>query len=703
MQEALNILRDTFGYQAFRFNQAEIIESLVCGQDVLALMPTGGGKSLCYQIPAILREGTGVVVSPLIALMQDQVDALSQVGVNAAFLNSSLTASEVKTIENELLNGQYQLLYVAPERILSPACLDLLAKIKISLFAIDEAHCVSQWGHDFRPEYQQLAALHQIFPDVPRIALTATADHSTRQEIIDQLALVNAKKFINSFDRPNIQYVISESQNNRNQLWDFIQTQQPHDSGIVYCLSRKKVEATAQWLQSKGRNALPYHAGLSNDIRQKNQQEFLREPGVIIVATIAFGMGIDKPDVRFVAHLSLPKSIEAYYQETGRAGRDGQAAMAWMAYGLQDVITLRQMMQQSNAQQSYKLVSQQKLEAMLGLCEMISCRRQALLEYFGETLTAPCGNCDNCLAPPKTWDASIAAQKALSCVYRTGQRFGVAYVTDVLLGKADDRIIKHGHEQISTFGVGNELSVAQWRSLFRQLVAQGYLSVNHDLYGALQLNQKSRAVLKGLQTILARESVKISAANTSKKSAVAEVHRELFEALKELRKLLADSQGVPPYVIFHDASLIEMATKRPENAQDFKFIHGVGERKLTLYGKDFLKVIKQFKLPEAVNKEFSDTVNQSILLYTQQLSVAEIAQQRGLTENTIYSHLSQAIKAGDLDPLQVLQISQQEYQSITQSLQMFNPEEKGLMSKVFGLLEEKYSYGVIRCVAALEC
>ncbi len=702
MQQAQNILQSVFGYDSFRLNQAEIVDALIAGDDVLALMPTGGGKSLCYQIPALVRNGTGVVVSPLIALMQDQVDALALVGVNAVYLNSTLTPAQIRQTEQALINREVDILYVAPERLLSPQCLDLLKQCEISLFAIDEAHCVSQWGHDFRPEYQQLAILHEQFPNIPRIALTATADKRTRQEIVAQLNLQQAKQFINSFDRPNIQYHICEAQNSRQQLWNFIQTNHAEDSGIIYCLSRKKVEATAEWLQQKGKAALPYHAGLSSEERQRHQQLFLREPSVIIVATIAFGMGIDKPDVRFVAHLSLPKSIEAYYQETGRAGRDGLPANAWMAYGLQDVITLRQMMQQTDASEQFKAISQQKLEAMLGLCELIACRRQPLLAYFDEALSEPCGNCDNCLQPPQTWDATVAAQKALSCVYRTGQRFGVAYVVDVLSGKADERILRNRHDKISTFGMGTDLNNAQWRSLFRQLIAQGYIYVEHEQFGALKLAESSRPLLRSECQLMARKPDKRETKKQQSKQQVSGIHQTLLDSLKLLRKKLADEQGVPPYVIFHDTTLIQMVEKRPRNSTELQYISGVGERKLKLYGEAFLTEIKAHALPELVQKEFSDTVNQTLVLFSQDISVSDIARQRQLTENTIYNHLSEAIASGLLDPMAVVNISDADYQLVVQSLNAYADQEQGRMKQVFQALDERFSYGVIRCIEAAE-
>lgn len=704
MQRAYHLLKQTFGYDDFRLNQAEIIQALLQGEDVLALMPTGGGKSICYQIPAIVREGVGIVISPLIALMQDQVDALEQLGIKAAFLNSTLTREQVINTEQALREGHYDLLYIAPERLLTQATLQLLGQLEISLFAIDEAHCVSQWGHDFRPEYQQLRVLHEHFPQVPRIALTATADKATRGEIIEQLNLQRAQQFINSFDRPNIQYTINEGHNSRDQLWRFIESNHASDAGIVYCLSRKKVEATAEWLVKKGRKALAYHAGMSPQQRQQHQQQFLREPGVIMVATIAFGMGIDKPDVRFVAHLSLPKSIEAYYQETGRAGRDGLAANAWMAYGLQDVITLRQMMQQSEANEHYKRVTQQKLESMLGLCELISCRRQALLDYFDEKLQEPCGACDNCLTPPQTWDATVAAQKALSCIYRTGQRFGVAYIVDVLLGKSEQRIIDNKHEQLSTFGIGAEQSVAEWRSLFRQLIAQGYIRVDQEAYGALRLTENARPLLRGENSLKARKPSKPDKVQSKKaqRKQVSSFHQPLLDALKQLRKRLADDQGVPPYVIFHDSTLIQLVESRPGELSQMQFINGIGERKLALYGEEFLTVIKQYPLPEIVNNQLSDTVNESLLLLTENLSIADIAKRRELGESTVYGHLAEAIAAGLIDPLEVLQLDVEDYQLIAQSWHSFEDVVQGRAKQVFNALGGEYNYGIIRCVAAAE-
>ena len=600
--QALKILHSVFGYERFRAPQAEVIGTLMAGRDALVLMPTGGGKSLCFQIPAIARAGTGIVVSPLIALMQDQVAALTQAGVRAAFLNSTLNAGQARTIEAQLLRGELDLLYVAPERLMLERTLDLLASLpKLALFAIDEAHCVSQWGHDFRPEYMGLNVLHERFPDVPRIALTATADEPTRREIIERLKLEDARVFISSFDRPNIRYRIDQSGNGpsaRDRLLRFIRDEHAHDAGIVYCLSRKRVDEIAAWLAAQGLSALPYHAGLGSDVRAANQSRFLNEEGVIIVATIAFGMGIDKPNVRFVAHLNLPKSVEAYYQETGRAGRDGLPADAWMIYGLQDVITLRQMLEAGDAGDVHKRVERHKLDAMLGLCELSTCRRQALLTYFGETLSKPCGNCDICLEPPEAWDATVPAQKALSCVHRTGQRFGVNYLIDVLLGKDDDRIKRFGHDRLSTFGIGKELGQQEWRGVFRQFISRGLLAVDLEGHGGLRLTDLSRPVLRGEAPLMLRRDAKPEKAKKTKtmravRSAfIQDADRRLWEALRARRLELARKQGVPPYVVFHDATLAEMVERRPQTLSDLAHISGVGERKLAAYGADFVAIVR---------------------------------------------------------------------------------------------------------------
>ncbi len=707
MARAQEILLRVFGYQAFRHKQEQIISALLAGRDALTLMPTGGGKSLCYQIPAMVRPGAGVVVSPLIALMQDQVDALRQLGFRAAFLNSTQSWQDQREIEAALLNDGLDLLYVAPERLLTERMLGLLERTRIALFAIDEAHCVSQWGHDFRRDYQQLSVLHQRFPQVPRIALTATADQRTRGEIIQQLDLERAEIFVNSFDRPNIRYAIAEGQNARDQLWRFLEREHPEDAGIVYCLSRKKVEQVAGWLSAKGREALPYHAGLPDQLRQRHQERFLREDGLIIVATIAFGMGIDKPDVRFVAHLNLPKSIEAYYQETGRAGRDGEPANAWMAYGLQDVITLRQMLQDSDAEDLYKRVAQQKLDAMLGLCELTSCRRQALLAYFGERLAEPCGNCDNCLQPPETWDATEAAQKALSCVYRSGQRFGVNYLIDILTGKDDERIRRNGHDQISTFGIGSDLSAPEWRGVFRQLLAQGYLDTDAEGYGALRLSPKCRPLLRGEQRLQLRRQRKPVKAERQARRKTAQTLRvfdqPLFEALRELRLRLAQERGVPPYVIFHDASLQEMARLRPSTPEQLLGISGVGEGKLARFGPDFLEEIARHPRPELLDHGFSDTVNETLYLHQQGADPQTIARSRDLQLSTVYAHLAEAIETGLLSARQVLNLEDDEYQRISEAIEQLATCEQAALKPLYEALGQAYDYGVLRCVVAEVC
>tara|TARA_R110002050_G_scaffold269917_2_gene412520 strand:- start:57637 stop:59751 length:2115 start_codon:yes stop_codon:yes gene_type:complete len=702
MERAQNILKSIFGYDKFRHAQQDIIQTLLDGNDALVLMPTGGGKSLCYQIPALVREGTAIVISPLIALMQDQVDALRQLGIKAAFLNSSLSQGQAYAIQQQLLNGELELLYVAPERLQNSAMLALLDRCKLSLFAIDEAHCVSQWGHDFRPDYQQLKLLHQRYPNIPRIALTATADKRTRDEIISQLQLEDARVFVNSFDRPNIHYAISEGNNAKQRLWTFIDDNHPQDAGIVYCLSRKKVEETVSWLAEQGRDALPYHAGLPQEVRQRNQQRFLRDEAVIIVATIAFGMGIDKPDVRFVAHLNLPKSIEAYYQETGRAGRDGEPANAWMAYGLQDVITLRQFMQDSKADEAHKRMEHHKLESMLGLCELITCRRQSLLTYFDEASPKPCGNCDNCLQPPERWDGTESAQKALSCIYRTEQRFGVNYIVDILHGKIDERIQRNGHDKISTFGIGNDTLVTEWRSLFRQLIALGYIDIDVERHGALCLTEKCRLILRGEQTLELRKPVKQDKTATDKKHkmAVRPQDQPLWGALRALRTSLAEEAGVPPYVIFHDATLQDMVKKRPLTDLDMSQISGVGGQKLARYGQVFLAKIREYPLSELLDNHLSATVNETLMLYQQGIDIEKIAQQREVKSSTIFTHLADAIEVGLLDVHEVTGLSNAEFNEIVFVLESQEDQEKGRLKPVYDELNGEYDYGVLKCVQA---
>ncbi len=593
---ALHLLNTIFGHPAFRGAQEEIVSHLVAGGDALVLMPTGGGKSLCYQLPALLREGTALVVSPLIALMQDQVAALRQLGVRAAFLNSTLAGSEANAVERALRAGELDLLYVAPERLMMPRMLDLLANAEIALFAIDEAHCVSQWGHDFRPEYMQLSVLHERFPAVPRIALTATADPQTRGEIIRQLALDEARVFVSSFDRPNIRYTIVDKQDARAQLLRFIREEHAGEAGIVYCLSRRKVDETAIWLATHGVRALPYHAGMDAAARADHQARFQREDGIVIVATIAFGMGIDKPDVRFVAHLDLPKSIEGYYQETGRAGRDGAAADAWMAYGLGDVVQQRRMIDQSEGSEAFRRVSLVKLEALLGLCETAGCRRVRLLEYFGEAST-PCGNCDTCLEPPQTWDATEAARKALSCIYRTGQRFGAVHLIDVLRGRATDRVAQWGHDRLGVFGVGGDLDEAAWRNVFRQLVALGYARPDHDAYGALRLTEASRPVLQGRQRVemrrlMPRKGKAAVRRRATNDGAMPAANAGLLARLKAWRSEQARAQAVPAYVIFHDRTLAAIAAAPPRDLDALSEIDGIGAKKLERYGPALLELLR---------------------------------------------------------------------------------------------------------------
>jgi ATP-dependent DNA helicase RecQ len=594
----LDTLRRVFGYPSFRGPQEEIIGHLIGGGDALVLMPTGGGKSLCYQIPAMLRRGVGVVVSPLIALMQDQVDALLQAGVRAAFLNSSQDFATASEIERQLRADELDLVYVAPERLLTDRFLALMDHLqergRLALFAIDEAHCVSQWGHDFRPEYIQLSALHQRYPKVPRIALTATADQLTRQEIIARLGLDAARIFISSFDRPNIRYTVVERDNPRRQLLDFLAGYRGA-AGIVYCLSRKKVDETAAWLEQQGIAALPYHAGLDAATRQQNQQRFLREDGIVMVATIAFGMGIDKPDVRFVAHLDLPKSLEAYYQETGRAGRDGEPAEAWMTYGLNDVVIHRMRIDESVAGEEQKRVERSKLDALLAWCETAACRRSLLLRYFSEE-AAPCGNCDTCLEPPQMWDGTVAAQKAMSAALRTGQRFGAGHLVDILRGKATEKVEQFGHADLPTFGAGADLDEAGWRSVFRQLLAAGLLHADAQAYGALRLTDAARPVLKGEATLMLRKQVARSRGKkssmpgrrTTTETPLAESDSLLFEALRAWRAGLAREQGVPAYVILHDKTLRELATRRPACHDDLLGVPGIGQAKADRYGEALL-------------------------------------------------------------------------------------------------------------------
>ncbi|MNO52250.1 ATP-dependent DNA helicase RecQ [compost metagenome] len=706
LDQAQRILKDVFGYDAFRGNQARIIERVASGGDALVLMPTGGGKSLCFQVPALLREGLTVVVSPLIALMEDQIATLDELGVPAAALNSSLSAEAQRDVADRLRRGEIKLLYLAPERLVQPRMLSFLQQLHIGLFAIDEAHCVSQWGHDFRPEYLQLGQLAEHFPHVPRIALTATADMRTREEMIQRLHLQDAEQFLSSFDRPNIFYRIVPKEQPRKQLLGFL-AERRGDAGIVYCLSRKKVEEVAEFLSNQGYPALPYHAGLSNDLRAFNQKRFLNEEGLIMVATIAFGMGIDKPNVRFVAHLDLPKSLEAYYQETGRAGRDSLPADAWMAYGLQDVLLLRQMMQNSEGDERHKRIERHKLEAMLALCEETRCRRQALLAYFDEELPNPCGHCDNCVDGVETWDATEPARQALSAIYRSGQRYGVGHLVDLLLGRETEKIRSLGHQHLAVFGLGKARAEDEWRTLFRQLVARGLADVDLDGYGGLRLTEACRPLLRGEVNLQLRRDLKPQRAKSSGATGgasaasqlVRQEERELWEALRTLRRKLAQEHSVPPYVIFPDATLLEMLRSQPRSLSDMAQVSGVGARKLERYGQAFLDVLTESEAAPAAPAAVVDLRHELVTLARAGMTPVQIARQLDCTEKNVYSLLAEAIGRQQLSLEQALDLPEE----LMGEIQDAFLEGDGELPPVAELAERfdgRVPAGVLHCVRA---
>jgi len=700
LEQAQRVLKDIFGYDSFRGRQGAIIERVANGGDALVLMPTGGGKSLCFQVPGLLRDGLAVVVSPLIALMDDQVATLEELGVSAAALNSTLSAEQQRDLAARIRRGEVKMLYLAPERLVQPRMLEFLGQLQIALFAIDEAHCVSQWGHDFRPEYLQLGQLAEQFPDVPRIALTATADKRTREEIVTRLHLQDAERFLSSFDRPNIFYRIVPKEQPRKQLLAFL-SEHRSDAGIVYCLSRKKVDEVAAFLCEQGFPALPYHAGLPSDVRAANQKRFLNEEGLIMVATIAFGMGIDKPNVRFVAHMDLPKSLEAYYQETGRAGRDGLPADAWMAYGLQDVVMLKQMLQNSEGDERHKRVEHHKLDAMLALCEETRCRRQALLKYFDEDLPNPCGHCDNCVDGVQTWDATEPARQALSAVFRTGQRYGVGHLVDVLLGKDNEKIRSFGHQQLAVWGVGKDRSEHDWRTLFRQLVARGLADIDLEGYGGLRLSEICRPLLRGEVTLeLRRELKPQTAARSGGGSPASQLvradEREQWEALRALRRKLAEEHAVPPYVIFPDSTLLEMLRSQPQSMADMGRVSGVGARKLERYGEAFLEVLGG---AAEVAPVVADIRHELISLARAGMTPSQIAGQLKCTEKNVYSLLAEAIAAQQLSLEQALDLPE-DLMAEVQDAFLDGEGELPPVAAVAELFAGRVPEGVLYCVRA---
>ncbi len=718
------ILRTCFGYHSFRQHQAEIIECLLSGKDVFALMPTGSGKSVCYQIPSIIREGVGIVVSPLIALMQDQVEGLRRMGIRADYLNSSLSPFQITETEHRILSGNTDILYVAPERMMGSGFQRLLHQIRPALFAIDEAHCISQWGHDFRPEYLQIPLLTDQFPKVPRIALTATADPATRQEIIDRLKMQTACRFVSSFDRPNICYRAEPREKEMRQIGDFLQREHAGDSGLIYCPSRKKTEQTAHLLSAAGYKAIPYHAGLDTQTRTLHQRRFLREDGIIVVATVAFGMGIDKPDVRFVVHMGMPKSLEAYYQETGRAGRDGNPADAFMLYGLSDIVMMRRMLDESAGDADFKRIRHQKIDAMLGYCESIYCRRRVVLNYFGENYAGNCGNCDVCMGQVQSWDGTLAAQKALSCVYRTGQRFGAAHLTDVLLGLSTPKIRAFHHDLVSTFGIGTELSAKEWKSVFRQLAAGGFLHPHPDGKGGFLLSSPSTPVLRGQEKIFFRKDIleKKKSSMPAKRSHTEEFaddfSRELWEKLRSLRMETARSEDIPPYIVFHDTTLRAMIQHLPGTLAEMGEIQGIGQKKQEKYGQPFLELITAYirekGMPERKSKAkpqkpdpvctsvlyHSSTISETFALVQTGLSPEQIAEHRQLSISTIYGHLVKLIEGGELSADEVIRLNSEEKKTIEAAFASLPEPDRKFLKPVYEQFEGRYDYNLLRCIRA---